>query len=47
MDKRTPDEQWAREFVKAKIPGVGQRLGDTVKVLVDKLAEVRAEGKNA
>ena len=37
------DQEWARAFVRGKIKGTGIRLGDTVEVLVKKLALVREE----
>ncbi|MFZ0961673.1 MAG: hypothetical protein WAO35_12270 [Terriglobia bacterium] len=37
------DQEWARAFVRGKIEGTGIRLGDTVDVLVKKLAQVREE----
>ena len=37
------DLEWATAFVRCKIKGTGIRLGDTVDVLVKKLAEVRSE----
>jgi len=37
------DQEWARAFVRSKIKGTGIRLGETVDVLVKKLAQVREE----
>jgi hypothetical protein len=37
------DLEWARAFVRCKIKGTGIRLGETVDVLVKKLAQVREE----
>ena len=41
------DREWARAFVRCKIAGTGRRLGETVEVLVKKLAQVRRDGCSA
>ena len=37
------DQEWARAFVRGEIKDTGVRLGDTVDVLIKKLAQVREE----
>jgi len=37
------DQEWARAFVGCQIKGTGIRFGETVDVLVKKLAQVRQE----
>lgn len=45
--KAMTDREWAEAFVSCQLPNTGYRFADTVRVLEDKLNEVRASAVNA